>query len=292
MKTKIPYHFFLLSSAFVGFLLLPSAGFAQQKSGEKAKEKKTITIHVTQEENGKVTKIDTTIVTDGDFDADAYIRKEGVLIDTSEAGKKVEKHIIIRHPRSHEFSWSDSDGKMPDTIVYKGDRVIVFSDKFDMPVHPPLHEGMPLEYNFRMHEDFPPMRGPQFEDMMEGMLRTFGLEDVMPFGEMKQVVVKKKNHGKKVIITFEDREGGNSEKGHSNKKEEKVIIYRNGDQGMAPQNEEHIIIEGQPGEKTVITRNVDTNGTQKIITVKADVDNSAPVNQEKHVIIIQEDKSK
>jgi hypothetical protein len=292
MKTKITYRFFLLSSAFVGFLLLSSAGYAQQKSGEKAKEKKTITIHVTQEENGKVTVIDTTVVTDGDFDADAYIRKEGVLIDTSEAGNKVEKHIIIRHPHSHEYSWSDSDSKMPDTIVINGDRVIVLNDRFDMDAPPPLYEGMPLEYNFRMPEDFPPMQGPQFEDMMEGMLKTFGLEDVIPFGEMKQVVVKKKNHGKKVIITFEDREGASSEKSHGNKKEEKGIIYRNSDQGMAPQNEEHIIIEGQPGEKTVITKNVEPNGTQKTITVKADVDKSAPDKQEKHVIIIQEEKSK
>jgi len=290
MRTKVSNSFFLISSAIAGFLLLSGSSFAQEKSDDQTSAKKTITIHVTKDIDGHTTVIDTTIVTNGDFDADAFLQEKGVLKEVPEDGHNVERRIIIRHPGEKEFSWNDKDGNLPDTIVFD-DRDMVFSDKFDRPFPSP-HEGMKFHYNFSTPEDFPPMHGPQFEDMMENMMKTLGLEDVMPFGEMKQVVVKKKNHGKKVIITFEDRDGKSSDKSKGNKKEEKVIIYRNGEQGMAPQNEEHIIIEGQPGEKTVITKSVDTNGTQKTITVKADTDNSAPVKQEKHVIIIQEDKSK
>jgi hypothetical protein len=290
MRTKISTSFLSILFTIAEFLLLTGSSFAQEKSEDQTNSKKTITIHVTKDVDGHTTVIDTTIVTNDDFDADAFLQEKGVLKDVPEDSHNVERRIIIRHPGEKEFSWNDKDGNLPDTIVFD-DRDMVFSDKFDRPFPSP-HDGTKFHYNFRMPEDFQPIQGPQFEDMMENMLKTFGIEDVMPFGEMKQVVVKRKNHGKKVIITFEDRKGESPEKSHSNKKQEKVIIYRNSDQGMAPQNEEHIIIEGQPGEKTVITKNVENNGTQKTITVKADVDKSAPVKQEKHVIIIQEDKSK
>ena len=68
--------------------------------------------------------------------------------------------------------------------------------------------------------------------MLEGMLRSYGLDDMMPLGEMKQAVVKKKRNGKKVIITFEDREDKQSGKSHRNKKEEKVYYFNDGGQGM------------------------------------------------------------
>jgi len=292
MKTKTVNSFLQISFTIAGLMLLAGSSFAQQKSEEKTNAKKTITIHVTKDVDGHTTVIDTTIVTTEDFDADAFLQEKGVLKEVPEDGRNVERRIIIRHPGEQEFNWSDKDGNLPDTINFNADKLIILDDKFDKSVPPPHHRGMQFRYKYDNPQAFPPMRGPQFEDMMEDMLKTFGLEDVMPFGEMKQVVVKKKNHGKKVIITFEDREGGSSEKSQGNKNEEKIIIYRNGEQGMAPQNEEHIIIEGQNGEKTVITKNVETNGTQKTITVKADVDKSAPVNQEKQVIIIKEEKSK
>ena len=115
-----------------------------------------------------------------------------------------------------------------------------------------------------------------------------GLEDMMPFGDLDNIVVKKKNKGKKVIITFQDRDESKPEHKSSDKKEEKVIIYKNSEQGMAPQNEEHYVIQGENGEKIIINKNVVTNGNEKTVTVKADVDNSAPVKQEKKIIIIKE----
>jgi hypothetical protein len=250
---KINAAFLPITFTIAGFLLFSVSSFAQQKSDNQAKGKKTITIHVTKEVDGNTIVIDTTIVADGDFDTDAFLEEKGVRGDKPEAGRNIEKHIIIRHPGSQEFSWSESDGNLSDTIIINDDREFSFNDKIDMPPPPPPHAGRPYDFNFNMPGEFHHFRGQQFEEMMEGMAKTFGLENVMPFGEMKQVVVKKKRNGKKVIITFEDRDKEGTEQGQGHKrKEEKVIIYKNGEQGMVPQNEERIIINGQPGENVVI----------------------------------------
>jgi len=305
MKNDTPTKYFLLSIALAGFLLLSASSFAQQKSEDQSNAKKTYTIHVTKEVNGNVMVIDTTVVTDGDFDANAFLEEKGVLNDTAETGKNVEKriiirhpgsqdftwnesdgnsqskggnvekHIIIRHPDSQDFTWTESDGNTPDTININGDQVYVFNDKFNMHAPPSPHRGMNHIYFNTPDEDFRPMRGPQFEDMMQSMIRTLGLENVMPFGEMKQVVVKKKRNGKKVIITFEDRSQEDIEKDQKYKKEENIIIYKNGEQGSMPQNEEHIIIRKAPGEKVIINDNSDK---------------TSPVKKEIKVTVIEEDK--
>jgi len=291
MKTKTTL--FGLATVLFGMIFFTPGSYAQQKSSDQAKGKKTITIHVTKEVDGNTVVIDTTVVTDGDFDADAYLEEKGVISDVPEAGRNVEKHIIIRHPGSKEFNWSESDGNSPDTIILNDDQVFSFNDQFDMPAPPSPHGEMPFDFNFNMPGEFHHMEGPQFEDMLEGMARSFGLENVMPFGEMKQVVVKKKRNGKKVIITFEDREKEGTEQGQGNKKrEEKVIIYKNGEYGMAPQNEERVIIDGEPGENVVIHKSVKKTENGDQVIINAEVGNPDAVNKEKKVIIITEEDKK
>lgn len=194
MKTNAA--FLPIAFTIAGFLLIPVSSFAQQKSDNQENCKKTITIHVTKEVDGNTIVIDTTIVTGGDFDADAFLQEKGVGENTPEAGRNVEKHIIIRHPGSQEFNWNDSDGNLPDTIIINDDKSLLFDDKFDMPFPP--HSGMP--FDFDMHHAFPRFDSKQVEAILEGIALSIGLENVAPFGEMKQVVVKKKRNGKKVII--------------------------------------------------------------------------------------------
>lgn len=277
MKTKAAV--LLISLAISVGMLISGSCFAQQETGKNEKSTKTITIHITKEVDGKTIVIDTTVVTEGDFDADAFLEEKGVFNDQTETGRHIEKNIIIRHPGSGEFSWEGSDDNLSDTIVIDEDRLIVFNDKFDMtfPPPPPPRQGMQFDYNFRMPDGFPPMEGPQFEGMLEDMARSFGLEDVMPFGEMKQVVVKKKRNGKKVIITFEDRNEKGDEHKRGNRKEEKVIMYKNAEQGRAPQKEERIISKGDQNEKIVI---------------KEDADKTTPDKKQKKVIVITEEKTK
>ena len=282
---------FVIATLLIGLIFFTPGTYAQQKSDESQKAKKTITIHVTKEVDGNTVVIDTTVITDGDFDADAFLEEKGVMNDSPQDGKNVNKHIIIRHPGNDEFGWSDSRSNGPDSIIINDDKVFIYKDNHDM-LAPPI-EGMPFNYNFDMPQDFHPLHGPQFEDMLEGMARSFGLENVMPFGEMKQVVVKKKRNGKKVIITFEDRknDGAGQNQGKS-KKEEKVMIYQNSDQGSNPQNEERMMVKGQQGENVIIRKTVKKTENGDQVIINAEVENPSPVKKEKKVIIITEEGTK
>jgi hypothetical protein len=273
MKTHFTNRFLLLSFALAGFIFLSANSYAQQKHDDQPKGQKTITIHVTKVEDGRTIVIDTTVVTDGDFNADAYLEDKGVMRNSPGSNEDMEKEIIIRHPGKHQFEQGESDENLPDTIIINTDRVYAFNDHFDMDAPlPPLHPDMPFEYfQYDNPQEFSHFDGHQMEDMLQELARSFGLEDVMPFGDMKQIVVKKKHNGKKVIITFEDRDKSSAE--HSKKHEEKIIILNDNNTGMAARHEERVIIQGDPGEG-----NGAENGTQS--------------KQQKKVIIIQEEKTK
>lgn len=287
MKTKIS--FAILSLALI--VLYPLRGTAQQKAGDQAKGKQTITIHVTREVDGNKIVIDTTVVTDGDFDADKFLEEKGVMNDLPMTGKKMEKNIIIRRP-GEEFGWSDSKSNAPETFIFKGDSLIVDNEEFDFPAPPTPHSMMPFDFNFNLPGEFPYSKDRQIEDMLQGMARSLGLENVMPFGDMKQVVVKKKRNGKKVIITFEDREGKPMDESRRHKKEEKVYFYNNGGEGMAPLNEDKTIINEQTGEKIIIRKNVKKTANGDQVIINAEVENPSPVKKEKKVIIITEEGTK
>jgi len=291
MRTNITNRYFLISFVLAAFMLLSVTGFAQQKTDTKEKGKKTITIHVTKEVDGDVVVIDTTVITDGDFDADAFLAEKGIETNIPDGKKQIEKNVIIHQPGTKTYTWSDSDGNLPDTIKLDNSEMYVFTDKFEIetPSAPDI-EGMPFHYyKFNRPVEMPYFDHHQVENMIEGMARAFGLGDVMPFGEMKQMVVKKKRNGKKVIITFEDRDEASRKNA---KTEEKVIILKNPDQAGAPGSEDHIIIKGNPGEKIIINEDFDTETNEKRITVDVETDNATPVKTEKKVIIIKEEKKK
>jgi hypothetical protein len=121
------------------------------------------------------------------------------------------------------------------------------------------------------------------------MAHSYGLDGMMPFGEMKQVVVKKKRNGKKVIITFEDKDKSTDK---NIKKEEKVIILRDSDMGDLQHNDERIIIKGNPGEKIIIKEDVDTKTNEKQVTVEVETEKQVPEKKQTKVIIIKEEKEK
>jgi hypothetical protein len=288
MKTKITLRFLILAFTLTGLVLLSGNSFAQQKSKDQAKAKKTYTIHVTKEVDGNTVVIDTTVVTDGEFDADAFLEEKGVLDENLRGSSNVERRIIIHRPGSHDFRWDNS----PDTVGNMDKQEFIFKKDYDLIAPQQPRGGEPFHYKLQVPEDFPPMQNPQFNDMLEDMLRTFGLENVMPFGEMKQVVVKKKRNGKKVIITFEDRKDRVDEHPHSYKKEEKEIIIKHGEQGMAPQNEEHMIINGQPCENVVIRRNIKKTENGDEVIINAEVDKPVPVKKQTTVVFIKDDGTK
>jgi len=277
MKTRFTNHFFLHALVITGFILLSAQGFAQQQTEDNTKKQKTITIHVTKVEDGKTVVIDTTVIDDGDFDADAYLSGKGVLKDIPENGRNIEKEIIIRHPEMQGYEQSGRDDNSPDTIIIDTDREYALNDQFDLDIPPmPDNPDMPFGYfQYEYPHGFSHLNGPHMDAILRELANSIGLSEVMPFGDMKQVVVKKKRNGKKVIITFEDREKSLGE--HGKKQEEKVIILKDNSTGMAPHHEERVIIQGDPGEGT---------------TMEKDVEKTAPAKQQTKVIIIKEEKTK
>jgi hypothetical protein len=290
MKTKSTHNLFLISFVSAGLLLFNTSILAQQPDKQSG-GKKTITIHVTKEDNGGTTTIDTTIITEGDFDADAFLKDKGVMDEFPENGRQIRKNIIMRHPDVQHFGGNNFEVNTPDTIMIDKDTVIIINENFDMPTPPPFPD-MPFRPEFKNQQGFSPMGRPRPDQMMEGFARALGLEDFMPFGDLEKIIVKKKHHGKKVIISFEDRDEACGERDHRRNREEREIIYNNEDQGMVPQNEERVIVKGEPGRKIIINKNIETNGDEKTITIKADVDNAPTEKQVKKVIIIKEEKTK
>jgi len=285
MKSRIT---FVLKAAFVACIVLFASGtIAQEKPDAQTPGKKTITIHVTKEVDGNIVVIDTTVVTDGDFDADAFLQEKGVLNDIPETSRNIDKKVIIMQPGT-DMEWSDSGKHSGDTIILDQERVYVFSDKFD--IETPEAQAMPYHhFQLDMPDEFPQMNEQLMQEMIEGMARSYGLDGMMPFGEMKQVVVKKKRNGKKVIITFEDRDKSENK---NIKKEEKVIILRDSDMGNLEQNDNRVIIKGKPGEKIIINENVDPETNEKRVTVNVETDNKTPEKTQTKVIIIKEAEEK
>jgi len=284
MKNTSTFRFRMLVTIIV-FLLSATTGYSQQKHEDQATNKKTFTIHVTQEVDGKTVVLDTTIVTADDFDVDGFLQEKGLKEEIEEEMKKAENEFSHRESEGTSvFRFYGSDDETPDTIIIDNDRVIIRDKRsdfhFDTPIELPELPDI-QEYNY-----FNPPHGFQhpteipIEEMLRGMAYNFGLDKVMPFGDMKQIVVKKKRHGKKVIITFEDRDNEEFEwnesccpRGHRNK--ERVIIYKNGKDVEMPDEEGHVIIE--PGKKVII---------------EGDVKIANPEKQHKKVVIIREDKTK
>jgi hypothetical protein len=301
MKSKITKELFLPAFAIVGFVVLSISCFAQQKTDEQAKSKQTITIHVTKEIDGKKIVIDTTLVTDENFDVDAFLDEKGIRNDMPEEFGNMKKDIIIRHPGFHQFNLNEMDSNKPDTIEFDDNSEMDFSDKFDLPVPP--HPNMPFNFNFNNPREFSHFDNPEMGNRLEDLARSLGLGNVMPFGEMKQVVVKKKRNGKKVIITFEDREDQDFERDYSNHEkngenhrrngsryDENIIIYKNGKRIPSPQNDEQVILEGKPGERIIIQKDVKRRNKGDKVIINSEDDKSFPENQQKKIIIIRKEK--
>lgn len=270
--------------AFVALLQLPQNASAQEKTVTAAESKKTITIHVTKEINGDVMVIDTTIVTDGNFDADAFLKEKGISVETEGAKGNIQKEIIIRHPQGEAFTWTEGEGT-DDTLVVKNKRIVVLDNQSEMPAL----EGMPFNFNFDM-EKMPPLHPAMFEAMFEGMARSIGLGNVTPFGDMKKVVVKKKRNGKKVIITFEDRD--EDDMVFDNRIEKKIIIIDNGEAKNAGEAGENVIIDPQSGEKVIIKRKVIKTDEGEKVIIDAETEGGATSKTETKVIVIEGEKAK
>ena len=216
MKTKAAHKYLLLSFCLLSLMLLSGNCFAQAKTENEPQKKKTITLHVTKDDDGTITVIDTTVVTDTDFDADAFLLKKGVSDKQIDGDKHVVKKIVIVKPGTKSITYSEDAGNNADTVMMADGKIIIIQGKPDLQGLESIDEEM--EFGHKMPGCSGHFQGPMCEQMIKGMMDDYGLDAFMPFGEMKKIVVKKKHHGKKLIITFEDREGACCEHEHREKR--------------------------------------------------------------------------
>jgi hypothetical protein len=188
---------------------------AQNKVSKEKPGKQKYSIHILKEVNGEKTTIDTTFESPDDFDVNAWVEKHDAEMDMDDHLKKMEKQFKVTIPN---FSAEDMKS-MPDTIIVNGDTILVntqlkkimednldlgklgmedfFNQKLEAPASPKY--GMPPCC------PLPGMNG--MEQMMPFNGLNFpGLEKLLPLGNLKQIVIKKKRHGKKIIINFEDND--------------------------------------------------------------------------------------
>jgi len=194
-------------------LFIAGSANAQLKPG-----KQKYSIHIVKDVNGERTEIDTTFESEADFDVDAWVEKHDLINEMDGDKRKMEKEYTITIPG---FS-SDDMNSMPDTIIMNGDTIIMDTQIEQIFKGIPEHGEMGSENFFNKHFEIPEC--PAHSDMpgccpshgSQGMgIMPFngfgipGLENIIPFGNLDQIVIKNKRHGKKVIITFEDQDDDN-----------------------------------------------------------------------------------
>jgi hypothetical protein len=188
---------------------------AQNKASKEKSGKQKYSIHILKEVNGEKTTIDTTFESSDDFDVNAWVDKHNAEMDMDENLKKMEKEFKVTIP-----NFSDEDMKsMPDTIIVNGDTIVVNTQlKKILEDNPDLGKlGMENFFNQKIEAPSSPKHGmppccpfPGMNGMDQMMpfngLNFPGLEKLLPLGNLEQIVIKKKRHGKKIIINFEDND--------------------------------------------------------------------------------------
>jgi len=288
MKTNIFQKALMLSMVLSGYFVSPDTCFAQQQNDGQKKTKKNITLHITKKVDGKTIELDTTFVTEDEFDSEAFLKKRGFDFESKNI-KDIQKDIVIRHPEFNSFSWSDTD--IPDTLQHDKDRMIVFSDKFDFDM-PPMPDYPFRNFHFKGSHRNTNFNERDFEELIEKMARKFDFEEMTPMGEMKNFTIRKHRNGKKVTITFEDRDDDDFDHENRSRNNSRVIIYNNGDRTViSPDDERMLNRTREPGERIRLEKKIATDDENRII-IKDDGDKKLPKKTEKRVIIIKEDDDK
>ena len=272
----------LLLPLLLAFITL--GAFAQDKKDKEKSRKETVTIHITKEDNGKLTVYDTTFTTEEKFEIDSWLEARNLYEEEArlkEIEEGLEKEIRVTIPHFSEF-----EGKtIPDTIIVNEDTIFLglagkdFKYLFhDMPgledleiekyFDKPMKHCPPGCRRFEVHPRCcPHPRLDRIPDMP--FLLDFDLPELdrlFPFGNLDNIVVKKKRNGKKIIIEFEDDDDDIS-RGEKNTYH---YYFNDDDIQWQPEKGRKIIIEkddtGEAEEGTEIKRIKD--GDKEVIIIR------------------------
>ncbi len=262
----------------LGILFLSSGmGIAQEKNDNEKSGKQKVNIHITKEIDGVKTVIDTSFTVSEDFDVHHWMEEQDMNPSEPIKSREINKEIKITIP---EFAESEI-GSLPDTMIINGDTIFLgingqelkmmfhdFPELADLDIQKYMDESMKdirtpefpgspdcPHFRFEGHPPFPPLH--QF--MMPG------LEFLNDLGTLDNIVIKKKRHGKKIIISFEDRDGEKpirhgkrdhyyyNDDEHSQKSPkhyEKKVVIRNHDSKVVDENSE--VERIKDGDKEII----------------------------------------
>ncbi|NVO19813.1 MAG: hypothetical protein HXX13_08935 [Bacteroidetes bacterium] len=206
----------------LSMLFFTGFSYAQNKGKKEDTPTQKYSIHIVKEVNGVKTTIDTTFESPDNFDVDAWVERqnnnqdlESEKKDMDHKMKDFEKQITVTIPN---FSGDEKNG-IPDTIYINNDTVVINAQLQEMLENHPEWKDFGNSGFFDKHNEMPspkhsekpsccPMPGcPGMNGMnpFEGF-GIQGLEKLLPLGNLEQIVIKKKRHGKKIIINFEDND--------------------------------------------------------------------------------------
>ena len=276
VRLRMPGSIILLTAV----LLLWSIGARAQKTVETGKQK--YTIHITREVDGKSTQIDTSFETRDNFDVDTWVNQHGSSAKAF-GNKKTDMNVEVSIPDLE----TEGMPKVPDTLIINGDTAIVnvlLGNKMEINQE---SGDLDTENQFGLQsESFPApgccqqhcRRSKSLKGIAEGqpLMMPFGgfglpgMENLMSFGELENLTIKTRRHGKKVIMTFRDSERHGESKMHSERGN--VFFFNDGEKQSLPGNNKKVIIIGS-----------DATGKEKEMNMK--VEKSKEGNKE--VIIIR-----
>lgn len=212
----------LVLIALVLFVMLSGAKFtlAQENKSPASGEKSMITIHISKEVNGETVKYDTTFEAGSDFNIDEFLEQKNLGVMPFPENKSDRKFHDFR------FDWPEFDENFSffpdsaefDTLVRRlhntyGDimkRLPARPDfrwnyRFEDPGDEPEETPRP---DLRGNDNDRPKRIPFNDNRIPDLMpNRFPGPEIAPFignSRPEKVIIHKKRHGKKVIITYKD----------------------------------------------------------------------------------------
>lgn len=191
---------------------------AQEKESSAPAGKSAITIHISKDDDGKIIKFDTTFEAGSDFDVDAFLDEKGIGMKQSRPDSDSDFEIFnFGFPELDERFAHFPDSLINDSLMFRIQRRLE-----DLSENFPGCPGMRQDFGTEAPDESPCPRQlkrdqkrmdmpgccPYDHEKLQGMFPPqFPGMEFAPFsgyGHPEKVIIHKKRHGKKVVITYND----------------------------------------------------------------------------------------
>lgn len=191
---------------------------AQEKEGSVPDGKSSISIHISKDDNGKMIKFDTTFEAGSDFDVDAFLDEKGIGMKQPHPDADRDFEMFnFDFPEMDEPFTQFPDSLLNDSLMFRLQRRWEdLSESFpkcpdmegDFRIEAPGQGQCPRRSDADRKNNEMPGCCPLYHDNPQGMmfpqLPGMDLAPFIGYGHPEKIIVHKKRHGKKVVITFND----------------------------------------------------------------------------------------